>query len=296
MIRNAMLWMFWAVCICSFFGCDEGSFSQVVDVEIPKHDPKLAIKCTIAEGDTLLECLVSHSLKIDDPSNFRLIDDATVLLFRDGVLFAEMEYDTFTKTYREYLTMPFIAEGTYRLEVSAPEFETESAIQESPTLVPIQEIRFEEDGAILADGERGHQIDVIWSDPAEEANYYSLDIYVSDPGSDILVQRYTETLDPTIEYGIDEESLIDDTSFNGKTFTARLAISNLYDQFLEPGGKLHAVLTHMTRDGYLYSRSRELYELSRDNPFVEPVVVHSNVEGGYGIFTIERSSSKSISF
>jgi hypothetical protein len=275
--------------------CNEDSFSQVIDVDIPPHTSRLVVACEIQDGVPIIEALVSNSLGILDTSEFSIFEDATVQLQKDHVTLFSFEFNPDTRRYEHLPQLPFeLSPGEYTLTASAPGFDDVRATQQAPAAVEISEIIFEEDGAILADGSRGHKIDVTWSDPSGEANYYSLEIYTTSQHG--FHSGYTETLDPTIEYGINELMLIDDTSFDGKQYTARVAMYNYDDSFLMPGGRLYAVLRPITRDGYLYSRSRNLYDFNRDNPFAEPVIVHSNIDGGYGIFSLAQISEKWIEF
>jgi hypothetical protein len=275
--------------------CNEDSFSQVINVDIPAHTPVLVVACEIQDGAPNIEAFVSHSLGILDTADFSLIEDATVQLQKDDVTLFPLEFNQQTRRYEHLPQLPFeLIPGEYTLTVSTPDFEEVRAVQQAPTPVEISELIFEQDGAILADGSRGHQIDVIWSDPGDETNYYSLEIYTISVNG--IYRGHTETIDPTIEYGIDDVFLIDDTSFNGKQYTARLAIDSYNDSFLMPGGRIYAYLRPITRDGYLYSRSRNLYDFNRDNPFAEPVIVHSNIVGGYGIFSLAHISEKWIEF
>lgn len=282
------------VVVMAINSCDEDSFSQVIEVEIPPHTPVLVVACEIQDSTPIIEALVSHSLGILDTADFSYMEDATVELQRGNVTLFSLEFNPQTRRYEHLPQLPFeLLPGEYTLTVSAPDFEDVSAVQQAPTPVVISEITFEQDGAILSDGSRGHRVDVIWNDPGSETNYYSVDIYTSSGNG---IQRYTETLDPTIERGVSEVWLIDDTSFNGSQYTARFALNNYDDSFLMPGGRLHVILSSITRDGYLYSRSRNLYDLNRDNPFSEPVIVHSNIIGGYGIFSLSNSDEQRIEF
>lgn len=47
---------------------------------------------------------------------------------------------------------------------------------------------------------------------------------------------------------------------------------------------LHAYLLHTDEHYFLYHRSVRNASYSQDNPFAEPVLVYTNVEGGLGVF------------
>ena len=50
-ILNYILYCFLFV---NLFACKEGSLQQVVEVEIPEHEPKIALAMELNQGDELL--------------------------------------------------------------------------------------------------------------------------------------------------------------------------------------------------------------------------------------------------
>ena len=53
---------------------------------------------------------------------------------------------------------------------------------------------------------------------------------------------------------------------------------------------VNLVLYTGSKDLYLYETTRSLNQDAQGNPFAEPVLVHSNMEGGYGVFTLHNST------
>src|SRR5690606_17271812 len=66
--------------------------------------------------------------------------------------------------------------------------------------------------------------------------------------------------------------------FAGQVFEAELRATR------QPVHAYRLRLGHLSEDYYRYLRSQELQEATEEHPFAEPVIVHSNIEGGVGIF------------
>jgi hypothetical protein len=276
-------------------GCDENSFTQVVEIELPKHTPALAVTCNVNAGQDILSIFLSHSSGILENGGYALIKDATVTLSGAGISPALIPYDTTGQDYR-YFNLPQSLIGTYTLEISAPGYADVTATQIAPHSVVIDDVFFEENGTFFDDGTRAHRLEVTWHDPAGELNYYLIEVRSAQDSSAFESFQHTESLDPTIDYAIHGFPIIDDVAFDGKKYTARFALNTYNDAFLQPGGRLIVTLRTLTRDGFLYARSRAQYDLARDNPFAEPVIVHSNITGGYGIFSLSNSTKEVLTF
>ncbi len=64
---------------------------------------------------------------------------------------------------------------------------------------------------------------------------------------------------------------------------------DIYTQFHEYL-ELNTIISSISRELYLYSRSRIQQSMTKGNPFAEPVPVYTNVMGGLGIFGSEAAS------
>ena len=53
-------------------------------------------------------------------------------------------------------------------------------------------------------------------------------------------------------------------------------------------------LRSISRDLYYYKRTLDAYYNSEDDPFTEPVLVHSNFSSGLGLFSVYASSKKEL--
>ena len=275
--------------------CSEDFFDQVVEVEVPEHTPSLAVTCFIADSDSVLRVFVSNTLGILDNSSFSEIPDATVELYKDGDLLYTLPYRDENFYELQDITPLGISNATYTLRVSAPGYDPVEATQQMPQPVPIQNVTFEADGALTIDGDRADAIDIEWNDPANIENYYAVTGNVSlrvdtfeFPDNNIFL----ESSDPLAE-SVDDRSgvIVRDATFDGRNTEFAIYTYNMPDYELYEEVILEITLRSISRDRYLFEKSVSAYRDSRDNPFAEPVIVHSNFTNGAGIFALDASST-----
>lgn len=290
------------IALALFSGCDSGNFNQVVEVDIPEHESRLALNARASSLDTGITALVANSLGILDTSDYDFPEDATVRLFRDGELLGgDFFFSPDKLKYFLGLDEPLgAAPALYRMEVSAPGYEAISGEQRMPVPVLIQSLRFERDGAIDDEGRRADGIEVQFTDPAGEENYYALEFYIEvsseQPGGDTVLfssRIYAGTLDQIVQFGNEYEQIFTDKSFNGSSYTVSLyANQGAVPDF--PDTRLIARLYSLSRDAFLYDLSLRQYYDALDNPFAEPVTVHGNITGGYGIFALSSVAEERV--
>lgn len=290
---------------CAVFlltGCDPGSFSQIVDVDIPEHESRLVLNARFSSDHATLSALVANSLGILDTSSYDIPEEAVVRLFREEEMIGDFAFEPGQLKYFAELPEPLGAlPARYRMEVSAPGYEPISAEQRMPLPVPIQSLRFERNGAIDGEGRRADGIEIQFTDPALEENYYALEFILEfsegQAGGDTIFYSfplYASTLDQVVQYGYEYEQLFTDKSFNGGSYTVSLYLEQGALPEGTPDARLRARLICLSRDAFLYDLSRRQYRDAVDNPFAEPVTVHGNIDGGYGIFALSSAAEQSI--
>ncbi|GIV31104.1 MAG: hypothetical protein KatS3mg029_0455 [Saprospiraceae bacterium] len=277
--------------VLAFCSCGgENFFEATVPIDVPPHEPRLAVTAHLAAGDSTLRIFVSHSVGILDNEDPQPVRNASVSIARNGQFlgFATLELNDL---YLLHLDQPLPANpDSYSLLVAAPGYDSVSALQIMPTPIPIDSAWFEIDGAIDTDGEKVDELGVAFYDPAAEENFYAIEAWV------VFDDKYTEklqleSLDPLTEEGLDAW-LLKDASFNGKRYEWRLKAYRFFNP--DDNVKLFVRLRSISNDLYLYLRSVELADLAEGNPFAEPVIIHNNILGGYGIFSLESSEVKPV--
>ncbi|MBK6902676.1 MAG: DUF4249 domain-containing protein [Saprospirales bacterium] len=282
--------------VAALTGCTD-FFNQVVDIEIPEHEPSLAVSAHFRAQDTALIVFVSRSAGILDSVilDSVSIQGAAVAVLRDGSL---------------WQTVPNVGPGhfylamgepigdqphTYTLQVSAPGFESVEAVQVMPTSVSILDAVYTVQGGVNPDGEKVNTLSVEFQDPAGEDNYYYVDAYyyipdsIGDFGGNIYIQTEDALVEPYEQGLIFKDGPIDGKKYALKTW--------FWDNVHEiPGAKLVVRLHSISRDRYLFLRTLDLYTNAQGNPFAEPVVVHDNIEKGVGIFGVSSVARWEIGF
>lgn len=269
-----------------FSSCGEDFFEATVSVDLPEHTPSLAITSEMFAGDSAIAVYVSQSVGILEEFPSGPIKDAKVELFKNGEAFSTLPYlELFegSKFYGLELGEPFsFEEAEYELKVSAPSFDPVSSKQIMPKAVEIISAEYDEQGAVNSEGDRVDEFTIEFQDPPGEDNYYRLQIHVEDGEFNQGFQLFLENLEPLGE-AYQNGLYLKDSSIDGKKYKWR--VGN-YGQLGISNPKFRIELYSITRDQYLFTQSASLSEDNGDNPFAEPVVVHGNIEGGNGIFSL----------
>jgi hypothetical protein len=276
----------------------EGFFDQVVEIDIPEHEPVLAVSAHFRSQDTVLTVFVSRSAGILDSLLLDTvkITGASIEIWRDGAA---------------WQTLPHLGEGhyrlglgevlgadpsTYTLRVAASGYDPVEASQAMPAPVVIEEVEYEAEGGINPDGNKVNTISVTFQDPVGQDNYYLLDasvIYSDSLFGDFESTAYLSSEDVLVEEH-NGGLIFRDGPIEGKRYT--LKAYTFESPHILPGSKLVVRLRSISRDRYLFLRTLDLYGNAQGNPFAEPVVVHQNIEGGVGIFSVEAMDEEVISF
>lgn len=286
-----------------FSSCEEGSFSQVVTIEIPEHDPLPVVLLQVDAGqERQLSALVSNSKSILDPeSTYTVPADAELMLYRDGALYAEFTLFTDVFRYEYFGNEPFpnVPGETWRLEASIPSFNPVAIEQVMPPKPIIKDAAYEIEGTIDPGGFRVDEliVDVEDAEPGV-LNYYGLTLWqhfvVTDPTTGDTIQRsrnrvYLDSNDPLLSYSDRYGLVFNDEGFANNEY--QLRSYTYYSLDGEGDTSLEVIVNQLTEDAWLYARSLEQYYNAIDNPFAEPVTVHSNVDGGFGVFTLVNRTS-----
>jgi hypothetical protein len=273
--------------LCS--SCSEDFFDQVVEVDVPEHEPALAITSTLANSDSILWAYVTNSVGILEPDNPGGIEDATVELYKDGSLFQTLSHIQQGYYGWEIESALGDSEAEYELRVSKDGFTSVFARQIMPRQVAIKEAIYEKDGTVDFDGERVDELIVRFDDKGAEDNYYKLTAKVTfqdSDGNSYESDLYLDTNDPSLQDTYDG-LYFSDGVFNGNEAEIRLYAYGIYidedPAYINP--KVVFELSHLTKDKYF--REISVYNYDPENPFAEPTIIYSNIENGYGIFSLE---------
>lgn len=263
------------------------SCEKTIDYDLPQEDPKLSIDTYVIEGEpvTALVGISQPSLSSEYPE---VTADAEVWLYEDGVKVSKLEYNsvnpnlygTYSSDYKPK------AGKTYRVEASLDNFETAYGMNLLPEPVPVN-----------ADYDTStNYLSVSFRDPSTSGDYYLIRAFnkryqngvfyrdnITLTTSDPVVEIFTDFDDDPLQddiYKSGRDAYMTDQSFNAKEREVRFKI---YERSNGQQDTMVVELLRITEDFYLYDRSKALIYWADDNPFAEPIQVHSNVENGYGI-------------
>ena len=280
--------------------CGEDFFDSITEVDIPEHEPQLVVHANFNPtfGEKYgYSVKLNHTLGILDTTKYEAVEDAIVTLLEDNEI--KMTFENYVN-YGWYSSdaMTLLVEKNYTLKAESPTYGSLESTQQLPNRVPIITATYEADAAVDRYGDRGDEITIQFQDPAGEKNYYQIDIWATYPfeGPDTNFINdnfwvYASPVDPILD---DLSRLyLTDVSFDGEMYTTRISIELMEAGQREIGGaknlpaeRIRIKFTSISKDEYLFQKTLSAYRDNEDNPFAEPVVIHENVEGGSGIFTM----------
>ena len=293
------------ILVVLYTSCDGDRFEQVVEIEIPPHESRLVTNAIFLSTADSLSTFVSNSLSILEEENFNDSETASIRLLKNDNELGQFTYDAVNGVYTNKLNNALGNDvATYRLELEDGAFPKATAVQAMPVAPVIGEIEVEEEGALNDEGDKNDAIEIEIIDSGASSDYYGIKAFLEGYN---IIPNTTDTIwyssslylnsNNPLAYYANENNLgliISDASFNGTTY--RLNTYTYSDLPFDQAGDffIRIELINITEDTYLYSRSLQQYYDSVDNPFAEPVTVHSNLENGYGIFGLGNVSEKSV--
>lgn len=254
-------------------------FEMSVEVDIPEHKSKLAVTAFIVQNSEYQDILVSYSVSglENTDSEVQLINDATIFLKDDSSSY------TYHKTDQDGIYTPteelvLIPGKTYILEVDAPNHEGVTSTQILPAATEIIEASY-----------TNKKLKVKFQDTPAMEQYYLVECYykeVDGQGNEEWRQVWLDSFG-TISFwsSVSNGLIFNDQTFDGDEFTFTSDLDSYYfDESNEL--QLKVILYNTTKDFFKYDRSYALSWDTEGNPFAEPVIIHRNIENGYGIFAL----------
>jgi Domain of unknown function (DUF4249) len=287
--------------IASYTSCE-----KTVTVDVPMPPSKLVVN-GIVQANNLFTVNVGKSetvLSTNTINSFK-VNNAFVQLYENNILKDTLLYNSVNNNYVvKNATVATIGKN-YKLVATLAGFATVDAETTTPSNIMIQNISRIVNARTDANGGTQDEIKIKFTDNASETNYYLFKIKkpVNYSGSqleyrtifclkssdvDIDKTRNTDPLD--VNSCIDNGFLMADKNFNGNTKTISLFVNSyeLTEFTYSVNQKKYKAIVEMnniSKNYYNYRRSIQTYKDNVDNPFSEAVLVYTNVNNGYGIFS-----------
>ena len=247
-----------------------------------KHQTKLTLNCILTPDSTVTAHL-SLSRNIENNTSFQPVDDATIVLYENGIELSTLTPEGEGNYFLDYYPEPL---SEYEITVMHPDFETLNASTVVPQKPNVK-----------------HQPDTI--EYTEQGRFYLLDVYyeihdIPGPNSYWLYWKHTlhgvtwaggsasikapfiddfnRRIDTEEEYGFRYNYYvrISDVGYDGKI----LAFNNPS----KTGSFFNFASADEHYDKYIKSSVKARLNSEDELPFKEPVQIYTNIKNGYGIF------------
>lgn len=278
------------------FSC-ESLIKEIDPSFLPETDSKLVVACFISPQDTVLAAKITETkLLIGTMGDIRDdITNATVNL-SDGSKTIQLIYDTKLGYYRALpAALPISIGKTYTISVSTPDGRKVNASATVPSPVVIKEVKI--DSTKVNDFQQGnsvtsteYDIKVIWQDKAGEPNYYrAISEYV-------FLYRIVDSINKKVinapVSAIVDLRTIDDKDSDGQLLSLNRAYlptnigGNIQGQDANSKTRLDKIKVGLFQtDIHYYNYHTSLRrQRENNNPFAEPVLLYTNINGGFGCF------------
>ena len=301
--RSSATWLrrFWMV-LCAALAWIVPACETIVDVEAPRHDPQLVVHGFFS-SDSLWAARVSHSVAYTSRSDPNAIDEADVsVIGPDGTIQILSRRDS--GLYVGTGLRPEQNE-VYRLRASAPGFSAAEGSAVLPAKPSVSD--FKATSTTDRGGRRVIDIEFTLDDPPATLNHYGVFVVQSRWRLDTKSGTVTpmipalftfESDDPVFETSSEPDFLGDeiryyrDPFFTDRDFdgTARKIWFRIRFQDPNPTADTQIwrgfalVVVSTSEDLYAYWTSANRQLTTGQNPFAEPIHVHSNMSNGFGIF------------
>ena len=262
---------------------------QYEPIELPDTDPILTANCFAKVGKTWRVYVSSGAATDEFTGTFENLENATVKISGNTTDLTLNHIEN--GLYESSELVP--TSGQYELEVTHADYPPLTA---NLTILPepkVSNINF-----IVSEDGRENFLEFELEDVPDVENYYFVAVKAirMNPGGWIDSQLvYFDGNTPVVSFNITNSRrsnlFFSDQLFQGNQvslkFDTNTSIGDYTDVVIE--------IAHADENFYLYNETVEQQSYTGENPFAEPVFIHSNVDGGLGIFAAYHSISDTIS-
>jgi len=270
------------------------SCEKIVDnVDIPLQQPKVVVSCFISPEDTLIKAFIYLSSPIfsnSNTDNYTPVNNAVVKI-SDYTNEATLAYQSMSHEYYSIGTdiFPILPGNNYRLTVSVPGYDNVEASCHVP-LYANQSMQFLSFDSIQEDEYAWKYIfKTEFTDFSGVGDFYRVSGVITsvyDYGSGAADTSWNQI------YTQFDKEYLSDKLVDGQKIQSVFEYWIGYYMEKEYGEKfLSAEFFLLTTDENYYRFHRSLSSYSGDDPFSEPTIVYSNINGGLGAFGAYRKSS-----
>ena len=257
------------------------SCEREVEIDAPPYDSKIVVNGLLS-NEKEIRVAVSHSVVALSDLRPAYLEDAVVEIWEDGSTIGTGTYDAFNKYY-SWPQNPKPG-SQYRIRVSHPDYPVVDEIMYLPNPGTLGGVVYLDSVGLDTSGNALAAMEITINDPGGERNFYKVFFSYYFQNSVFLPFEFLTNdailLSPSTTKEDDGSYMFSDELFNGNTRTIRVEFS----RDIATGSPRFMVLSEVLgEDLYKYRVSLTRFEESKENPFVEPVFVYSNIRNGLGI-------------
>ncbi len=285
-----------ALLLLLFFSCNDNFSDSFVEEEVVNEELQVTVRAHLFDNGPNQLIYIYHSKGLLD-SIITPIIDAKVDLYEEEYWIQKFVLEPNAELCETYIaeSVIFKPEKNYTLKIETKDGIVESR-QAAPTKVPINNAIYKKEGAIDPDGNRVDAISIEFDDPEGEKNYYSVSVratylFENQDTSFIISDFWVQStsVDPIVEY--QDGFFFSDDLIDGEKYTFQYTpILKQQQPWPSANGDiiegqlvgLTAKLTSISKDYFLYWKSWITFRNNRD----DFLMIHENLEGGSGIFTL----------
>lgn len=294
-----MKYLFYIITILAFSSCD--NMMKTVDIEITDIGRMITVNSLLQEGDTI-KARIFRSAYIFDKKEIKVLTNANVQFYENNILLGTATLNN----NNEYVLNQLAKAGkTYKIKVESDDLataEATSSFTQKASIISTDTLR-----GIDSDANKVKQCKISFKDPANEENYYLIQLpsqynYYDDYYKEEMKEQdisiisqsdYLFSSDLSTVQGTWNGMLVTDNLFDGQTKELIFDFERIYDddEYYEDENTVDSlsyrkvVLYSINKDLFNYLASYAKYEDNKDFSFFsEPVQVYNNIKDGLGIF------------
>ncbi|NDK56679.1 DUF4249 domain-containing protein [Pontibacter fetidus] len=273
--------------VTTLTGCE----SDVNNIESFESKSKLVVVSYISPQDTMLVVRVQKTqpaLGKQLTEEQRNVKDAVVTI-ADGTAIVALAYNATTNQYEaDARAWPVQAGKTYHLKVAAP-----GSTAEATCTIPLTDgITITEATApytIIQDyyGQSvpKYTITFKWQDAPGVKNFYRTLAFKEYSFTDFSGKKHTYKEGLYGSYDNEDKQLQDDEDYQGSIMSSEPLVYYDYNSgSVDKPYYINCVLVVSDKNYFLYHRALDKQEESNGNPFAEPALMYTNMQGGLGVF------------
>jgi len=272
--------IYFIILLLATYSCEDD-----IKLNLNPESPVMIVNA-LAGNDSLVRVHVSLSKQLQNNDDQTTLSDATLSIYEEGKLLGKLK--TVEDAWYE-IQSKFQADLNYRVEVNHPKYKSVSAETRIPSEVKISRCE-------MTKSESAYQFQLEFQDKSYSKDYYMILLYevTNDENNEqeYLLSYYSEDIifeDNLLENTTDlEQNLLrgslcfSDHNKNGEKFNIHFyAPSQVISYEIQT---FRVKLLHISKDYFAYERSKRMILNREDLPIYKKINLHSNINGGAGIF------------